>query len=544
MSKNKPLMYEILVYDGMENRQIFCPEGASLLDALSMNGIRLASACGGSGYCGQCRIRLLAGELAVTTEDRKFFTNEKLAQGWRLACKAYPAGNNCAIEIKNVEEAFEVVTDHDNGKKIDSNERKDASDANGYLPNIGRINRFDADCCGIAIDIGTSTLAASLVSIEDGRTLGTYSAVNPQRVYGADVIARIQAANSGKLEILRELLKTELLCGICDLVERAAVDKKRIKKLAIACNTTMGHILLGYSCEGLGRYPYTPVNLSTVELTFSELFNSDYLKAPVTVMPGISTFVGGDIVAGLLSCSFDKLEKACLFIDLGTNGEIALGNKDRILVSSSAAGPAFEGGNISCGTGSIAGAICSIDIADGKTGYRTISDKEAVGICGTGIIELASELLKEGFIDETGLLVKEFFKDGFPIKSRNGESIFRFTQKDIRQLQLAKAAVRAGMDILIKEYGIGYEDIDNVYLAGGFGFRLNLQKAANIGLLPGELLDRIKLVGNAALSGAIAYLLDRDAPLRLAAIIKAAKELALAEYEEFNSLYPEYMYFR
>jgi uncharacterized 2Fe-2S/4Fe-4S cluster protein (DUF4445 family) len=306
----------------------------------------------------------------------------------------------------------------------------------------------------------------------------------------------------------------------------------------------MGHLLLGYSCEGLGRYPYTPVNISTIELPFSKVFNSDYLEVPVVVMPGISTFVGGDIVAGLLSCDFDKATKPCLLLDLGTNGEMALGNKEKLLVTSSAAGPAFEGGNISCGVGSIAGAICNMDIVDGNTSYQTIGSRPPVGICGTGIIELASELLKTGIIDDTGLLNGQYFDDGFPITGYKQNTEFYFTQRDIRELQMAKAAVRAGTDILIREYGITYDDIDKVYLAGGFGFKLNLLKAVNIGLLPYELYDKIIPVGNSSLGGAICYLKEKDAPLRVASIIKAACELQLSESIEFNRLYPEFMYFR
>jgi len=395
----------------------------------------------------------------------------------------------------------------------------------------------------IAVDIGTSTVVQSLIRIEDGMTLATYSAVNPQRAYGADVIARLQMAGSGRMELLQKLIKGELLRGIRDMAERAGIDTGIISRMAIACNTTMGHILLGYSCEGLGKYPYTPVNISKVELPFIQLFDSDYLDASVTVLPGISTFVGGDIVAGLLACNFDKADKPCLFIDLGTNGELALGNKERLLVSSAAAGPAFEGGNISCGMPSVAGAICNIEIANGKTLYRTIGDKEAAGLCGTGIVELVSELLDAGIIDETGLLTENYFLAGFPIKGQAG-SVLYFTQRDIRHLQMAKAAIRAGIDILLKEYGIGYDDIDKVYLAGGFGYMLNLKKAVNIGLLPKEVLGRIYPVGNSALGGAISYLRDKDAPVRIEKILKSAAELALAQQEDFNSLYPEYMYFR
>lgn len=537
IDKRKPEEFDILVMQrGREVCSFSCPADSSLLEAMRAQGIRLSAACGGSAFCGKCRIRLLEGTLISERQDGKLFTDEEIRQGWYLACRTYPS-DNCVIELASDEADFEIVTDYRMAKSSRTGLKSEGSRAANMT-----VKDPESEYA-IAIDIGTSTLVMSLLDIRDGKVLQTYSAANPQRTYGADVISRIQAANNGKGKQLQELILSELMQGICDIVEKAGVSAGSICRLAIACNTVMGHLLLGYSCEGLGRYPYTPVNISAVELPFSQLFNSAFLHAPVTILPGISAFVGGDIVAGLLACDFDKAVRPCLFIDLGTNGELALGNKERILLSSSAAGPAFEGGNISCGCGSVAGAICSVEIDRSKTSFQTIGDKRAVGLCGTGIIELVSELLDEGIIDETGLLEDKYFKEGFPIiEEKDGRGLY-FTQRDIRQLQMAKAAIRAGIDILLKEYGISYDEIDKLYLAGGFGFKLNLQKAVNIGLLPKELYGRICPVGNSALSGAVLYLTQKDASARMSAIIKAASELALAEHEDFNSLYPEYMYF-
>ena len=521
---NKPDSYKITILDNKNEAQhISCLKGTDLLEAMRQHKLCFSSDCGGNGYCGKCRIRLLDGELTISAEDRRFFSEEELKQGWRLACKAYPT-DNCVIQILNKETDFDIVTEHTNADDIEDKLQADK----GYA---------------IAVDIGTTTVVMTLISMTNGKSLGTYSVLNPQRAYGADVIARIQLANDGKLKLLQELIRAELLTAIMDTIEKAGVDKADICKIAIACNTTMSHLLLGYSCEGLGRYPYSPVNIATVNTSFSKLFTSDYLNIPVVVMPAISTFVGGDIVAGLFACDFDKSDEINLFIDLGTNGELAVGNRERILVSSAAAGPAFEGANISCGLGSVAGAISNVDIIDGKLSYSTIGAKKAVGLCGTGIIELARELLAAGIIDDTGLLIDEYFDEGFPIQGEDN-TVFTFSQRDIRQLQMAKAAIRAGTDILIREYGCNYNSINKLYLAGGFGFKLNPEKVADIGLLPRELSGRIIPVGNSALNGAIKYLLSKDAPLRLEAIVKAAKELQLSEHKEFNSLYPEYMYFR
>ena len=533
--KNLHGNYNITILEkNKEVKHISCPAGSNLLEAMRENNMNIVSTCAGRGFCGKCKIRLLFGTLEVTSEDERFFTKTQLTQGLRLACRAYPT-DNCVIEIIDYEADFEVVTDY-----------LPEIDAMKLTENMHTKNKAEDKDYAIAIDIGTTTVVISLVNICSGKIINTYSAVNPQRAYGADVISRICAANNGKQKLLQELIRSELLRGIYDLVEKSGIDKVNICKLAIACNTTMGHLLLGFSCEGLGSYPYIPVDISAIERPFSYVFDSDYIDAPVIIMPGISTFVGGDIAAGPLACGFDKSDKPSLFLDLGTNGEMALGNRDRILVTSSAAGPAFEGGNISCGVGSIAGAICNVDIIDDKTYYRTIGDKEAVGICGTGIIELTSELLDAGIIDETGLLIDKYFNEGFPIDVclNNYNDIFYFTQKDIRQLQMAKAAIRAGIDILIKEYGISYDDLDKVYIAGGFGLKLNLHKAVNIGLLPKKLYDKIIPVGNSALRGAISYLIEPDAPVRIESIVKAAVELQLSEQEEFNDLYLEYMYFR
>jgi uncharacterized 2Fe-2S/4Fe-4S cluster protein (DUF4445 family) len=230
-------------------------------------------------------------------------------------------------------------------------------------------------------------------------------------------------------------------------------------------------------------------------------------------------------------------------IDLGTNGEMAIGNRDRILVTSTAAGPAFEGGNISCGMGSVKGAICSVNIADGNVSCGTIGDKAPIGLCGTGVIETVYELMKNELIDETGMLDEDYFDDGFVLaKTPEGEDI-SFTQKDVREIQLAKSAVRAGMETLILRFGVGYEDIDRVFLAGGFGYKMNLEKAIGIGLLPEELRDKISAVGNSSLGGAVVYLTEEDAPQRIEHIVELSEEISLATDKDFNQFYTDYMFF-
>jgi uncharacterized 2Fe-2S/4Fe-4S cluster protein (DUF4445 family) len=509
---------------------IDCKEGESLLEAMRRQGLSYRAECGGRGTCGKCRIRVIAGELEIIAQDRRLFSEEELEQGLRLSCKAYPK-EYCTIELLAGYETngYDIVTELKNRKTavlprestMNSSEINILSSEEGYL---------------IAIDLGTTTLAFSLIESVSVKVIRTHTAMNPQRAYGTDVITRIKAAGEGKLNELKDMIRKELYQGIITLTSMEEVDLHNIRRIAIAGNTTMGHLLLGYDCGGLGVYPFTPVDITTITMDFAELFPSQE-HIPVVVLPGISAFVGGDITAGLLACGCDRTERMNLIVDLGTNGEMALGNKNRLLVTSTAAGPAFEGGNISCGVGSIPGAITHVTIEAGACRYETIGDNPPVGICGTGVIEIVSELLKTGQMDETGLLAEPFFEQGYGIGK------LTFTQKDVRELQLAKAAVRAGIETLIQRYGISYDEIDKVYLAGGFGYKMDILKAVHIGLLPPELTGKVEAVGNSSLSGAIEYLTDRTAEARVRQILAAASEIHLSNDKDFNDYYIEYMSF-
>lgn len=313
----------------------------------------------------------------------------------------------------------------------------------------------------------------------------------------------------------------------------------QITQIVIAANATMIHLLMGYSCETLGVFPFTPVNMDTIILHGKELFGDAGPDCEVRIIPGICTYVGGDIVSGLFSVDILQKTSPCLLIDLGTNGEMALGSGEHMLVTSVAAGPAFEGGNISCGIGSIPGAICGY--RDGK--IRTIGEKAPIGLCGTGVIEVMAELIEKGLVDETGLLDDEFFEEGFPLgENLEGEKIM-FCQKDIREVQLAKSAVRAGLEVLLRKYGIGYEAVGAVYLAGGFGYRMSPQRAVTIGMIPEALLDKIQAVGNCALSGAKQILLQEEKWGELERIVKSSEEVMLSSDKAFHDLYVKHMYF-
>lgn len=501
----------------------------TILDTLQREWPDYSAVCGKRGSCGKCRVRILEGQVLPSPEDRDYFTEDELKAGWRLSCKAYPL-TGCELEASFGEEDFAVVT---MGEELKASLPKEH--VSGY---------------GIAMDMGTTTLAAQLLELSSGHILGTAVSVNHQRSFGADVISRIQASNTGKKEELRQLIREDLGQLIQRLLSEEAGAGVQPKCICIAGNTTMGHLLMGYSCETLGRLPFAPVNIEEIAGSAEEILGQEARRAGLTkdaevcLLPGISAFVGADITAGLLTCGFDTREEISLFLDLGTNGEMALGNRERIYATSTAAGPAFEGGNIHCGCGSIPGAICHVQIEKaGNVSIETIGGQPPVGICGTGLVEAAAELLRNGFLDETGRLDKAYAKEGFPLAHTEEGELLVLTQKDIRELQLAKAAVRAGITILTHKYGIQWEDISHVFLAGGFGYGMDLKKAARIGLLPGALLNRVEVVGNTALLGAKHYLMDPDAPKRLAAIRSVSKETALAREPEFQDCYVDAMYF-
>ncbi len=582
----------ITVVENGKTIQISDKEGTSLQELLRSQGVYVSAACGGKGTCGKCKVQMLSGATKIGEMDRKHLSEEELEAGWRLACMAYPK-DDCCVKLGGSDESgFEAVAEHSR-----DGERKNlVGDRTGKVPIISDI--ADAEAApeatatvaigyDIAIDIGTTTIAMELIERNTGEVCHTVTSVNHQRAFGADVIARIRAANEGYGAELRESIQRDLLEGIRRLLKESGTAGSSVRRIAIAGNTTMGHLLMGYSCESLGVYPFTPINIDIIRTKVSELFGGQLAAKTVSedvgdkavsialdpatdvvLLPGITTYVGADIAAGMLACDFDRREKPCLLIDLGTNGEMAVGNRERILVTSTAAGPAFEGGNISCGMGSVPGAICRVEIDDTVAGepgariqtieeteersrsaaqsrvrFQTIGGRSPIGLCGTGVIETTYELVKVGFVDETGMLEEDYFEDGFELaRTPEGRPIV-FTQKDVREMQLAKSAVRAGLETLLKRYGITYEDVDRVFLAGGFGYKVDLEKTAGIGMLPEELRAKTTAVGNSSLAGAARFLTFADAEERLKKLVEISTEVELSSDKDFNDFYMEYMFF-
>ena len=519
----------VSVFRNGETTKIAAEAGESLLQLLVKNGVYISAACGGAGKCGKCKVRFMEHPTPITADDEVCLSKEELEDGWRLSCLSYPEAD-CLVEVASDDESdFAIVSDYQDQKK--------------------HVDDITEDAYDIAIDIGTTTIAINLIGKTSKEVCRTHTTINRQRAYGADVISRIQASVDGKGPELRESIQNDLLDGITEVVKEEGISPSLVDRIAIAGNTTMGHLLMGYSCESLGVFPFTPVNIGTIHVTFAELFagaakeETGFEQAKIVLLPGISTFVGADISAGMLSCNMDQTEGPCLLLDLGTNGEMAIGKAGNYMVTSTAAGPAFEGGNISCGMGAVKGAISGVTIENGKVTLETIGDRPPVGLCGTGVLETVYELLQDELIDETGVLDDEYFDDGFELaKTPEGEPI-SFTQQDIREIQLAKSAVRAGLETLLLRYGVTYDDIEKVFLAGGFGYRIDLEKTIGIGLIPEELRDKIEAVGNSSLGGAGKFLMEADAQERINKMMEECAEVALSTDKDFIQFYTDYRFF-
>lgn len=504
----------------------------TLLELLREKQIYVDAPCNGRGNCGKCLVQYQSGAPEPTEREKKKLTEAQCSDGWRLACLSVPQVD-CEVRLRMQKQenmAVETGFSHENRKNVEVRttplqdiERKGRKETQ----NDG-VNDF-----GVALDIGTTTLAASLLRLSTGETCQNAVSVNHQRAYGADVISRIRAANEGKASPLQNCIREDILLLLQKLAAQEQIGREQIKHLVITGNTTMCHLLLGYSCENLGKAPFSPVDISLQKRTWKQVFENEEYGAEVTILPGISAFVGADIAAGIYSTNLCD-ESCTMLLDIGTNGEMALYAKGHLFVTSVAAGPALEGGNISCGMPGIMGAVSHAALfGRNRMVVKTIGNGKPEGLCGTGIIDVVYELVKHRLVDENGTLQPEFFEKGYPVVK---DSIY-FTQEDIRQVQMAKAAIHAGIELLLMQAGTEISRVEKVYLAGGFGTAIDVEKAMGIGLLPKEFRGKVVSVGNSALEGAKRCLLEPKAGEEMAELAERAEEINLAMKEAFQETY-------
>ena len=507
----------------------------NLLEMLQEKNEYISAPCNGNGICGKCIVRYKSGATEPTKQDREFLSEKQLEQGYRLACQSYPT-EEYKVEIPELEETIEVLSQWENQRTEE------------ILKNTaeGTAEKTENAIYGICIDIGTTTLAALLVNLETEADCQTAVSVNHQRAYGSDVLSRISASNGGKKWEIQRCIRQDLQKLIRELLQKEKITEQQIQRIVIAGNTTMCHLLRGFSCETLGVAPFLPVDLSWMEGSAADFLGMKELDTKVVILPGISAFVGADIMAGIAKMNMHRSEGYHLLLDIGTNGEMVLGNCRHMYVTSTSAGPAFEGGNISCGMASIPGVISHVFMEEtGKAGFQVIGEtdgenkkQQAIGICGTGMIDLVYELREHQMIDEHGTYSDLYFDTGYELAEK-----VKFTQNDIRELQMAKAAIRAGVDILVKKAGIAFDEVDNCYLAGGFGTKIDIKKAAGIGLIPKELEVKTIPAGNTVLAGTKEVLLSRISKEELEKIQTMADVINLAEENDFEELYLSYMDF-
>lgn len=508
----------------------------NLLEMLQEKNEYISAPCNGNGICGKCIVRYKSGATEPTKQDREFLSEKQLEQGYRLACQSYPT-EEYKVEIPELEETIEVLSQWENQRTEE------------ILKNTaeGTAEKTENALYGICIDIGTTTLAALLVNLETEADCQTAVSVNHQRAYGSDVLSRISASNGGKKWEIQRCIRQDLQKLIRELLQKEKITEQQIQRIVIAGNTTMCHLLRGFSCETLGVAPFLPVDLSWMEGSAADFLGMKELDTKVVILPGISAFVGADIMAGIAKMNMHRSEGYHLLLDIGTNGEMVLGNCRHMYVTSTSAGPAFEGGNISCGMAGIPGVISHVFMEEtGKAGFQVIGEadgenkkkQQAIGICGTGMIDLVYELRKHQMIDEHGTYSDLYFDTGYELAGK-----VKFTQNDIREIQMAKAAIRAGVDILVKKAGIAFDEVDDCYLAGGFGTKIDITKAAGIGLIPKELEMKTIPAGNTVLAGTKEVLLGRISKEELEKIQTMADVINLAEENDFEELYLSYMDF-
>ncbi|HEX3514928.1 MAG TPA: ASKHA domain-containing protein [Trebonia sp.] len=584
------------------DRPVRVPRGVTLFDAASWNGIAIDSTCGGHGTCKKCRIRFKEDPPLPTSLDLRAYTAQEIKDGWRLACRTLAASDadvevpplttrpkaatvgvgrqvilrpavskrylelaepSLSDQATDLERVLVALTDLDPVADLavlrtlgptlrQSDFKVTAVVADETLIAVEPGDTTDR-AFGLAFDLGTTTVVATLLDLTTGTPVAVESMLNKQQPFGADVIARISAtmldpAARDKLRQLAQETLAELGTAVC---AAGGVPTEQVYEVALAGNATMVHLVLGIDPEPLGVAPFIMSARLLPEVRAHDLGVPAHPQARAVVFPAFGAYVGGDITAGLLASGMDRDPRIRLFIDIGTNCEIVLGGREWLLATAAPAGPAFEGASIRCGMRAADGAIEAVTVAeDGSLKLTVIGDADPKGLCGSGLVDAAAALADAGIIDESGRFAKE--SAAHPLADRltmiGQERVFvlhwsadrdpstsvYLSQRDIRELQFAKAAISTGWRILLEEAGLEIEDIKQVLLAGSFGSYLNARSAIRIGLVPDVGPRRIIAAGNVAGEGAkMALLSIRDRAAALA-LLEEVNYVELSDRQDFN----------
>ncbi|HET9104682.1 MAG TPA: ASKHA domain-containing protein [Solirubrobacteraceae bacterium] len=587
--------------DGGEVR---VPSGTPVFDAASWNGIAIDSTCGGHGTCKKCKVRVVSGDAPISNVDPRAFSPAELREGWRLACRAH-AREDLVIEVPplqtrpkaalagvgrhvilrpSVQKRHLVLSEPTmEDQRSDVQRVQDAlEDLEPYvtlelLRTLGgtlRRAHFDvtAVVCdqelielepgdttarrfAIAYDLGTTTVVATLLDLDSGQPLAVRSMLNRQQPFGADVITRISATmmDDGALGQLRDRAHETMAELTAEVLAEAEVAATEVYEITVCGNVTMMQLALGIDPEPLSMAPFVVSTHTFPPAHAADFGVTVHPRAPAYVFPSLGAYVGGDIVAGMLATGLTRDRRLRLFIDVGTNSEMALGSVDRVLATAAPAGPAFEAAQIRCGMRAAEGAIEGIRIRDDDISLEVIGDADPVGMCGSGLVDAVAELVSAGLLDHSGRFVPdEDAAQRWPALSERltkigeervfvlawrgtdpAESVF-LSQRDVRELQFAKASIATGWRILLSELGVQESDITQVLLAGSFGAYLTPLSAVRIGLVPKLALPRIISAGNVAGEGAKIAALSLRERAEAESILREVEYVELSGRQDFN----------
>lgn len=514
--------------------------GVTIKEAAASAGVALDAPCGGLGTCGRCTV-IAAGELEPPSYDELVLLGEeRIARGERLACRARLAGDASVLPVAEAgaSAGLRIVEAGDEPDLVI--EPPSARGIEGPGPHLGAV-----------VDIGTTTVVAAVVDLETGKRLGSASELNPQHPFGHDVMSRITHVATHGGESLRALIAATIESLVSQVLAALGPDAGTLREVAVAGNTTMVHLLLGIDPAPLGVAPYEPAFLEPVDRPAAEVGLPGLGDVGVYILPGISAFVGADITAGLVATRIAEQEQTVLLIDLGTNGEMVLRTSSGLVGASTAAGPALEGASIAYGMRAEHGAIERVSLDDdGSLAVETIGDASPRGLCGSGLLDLIAVLLDTGLLDHTGRLRADA---GHPLAERvsemDGTRVFELatgvylTQRDVRQVQLATAAIASGIDMLLDAEGMAVEDVDRLVIAGGFGYHVRAEALVRMGMVPAAWHDRVTFAGNTAMTGTLIALLDTSARRRAEAIARHVRAIDLAGHPEFQTRFVSAMRF-
>ena len=573
------------------------PAGTTLFDCASWNGIAIDSTCGGHGTCKKCKVRVSSGEQAVSTVDPRAFSPDELRAGWRLACRAN-AEHDVVVEVPPLQTrpkaALAGVGRHvilrpavqkryleldeptledqtsDLERVLDGMDDVELRVPLEIVRSLGRTLR-DADWkvtavfvddllvdvepgdtsgrrYAIAYDLGTTTVVATLLDLETGQPPAVRSMLNKQQPFGADVISRISATMMdadalGRLQASAHDTLMELTDEVC---AEAGVDPREVYEIVVTGNVTMIQLALGIDPEPLSMAPFTIASRRLPEAQASDFGVTVHERAPAVLFPALGAYVGPDIVAGVLATGLTLDKRTRLFIDVGTNSEIVLGSSERALACAAPAGPAFEAAQIRCGMRAADGAIEGVKIVDGDVQLTVIGDVEPLGLCGSGLVDAVAELVSAGILDHSGRFVLGSSERLGKIGEENvfylAPEVF-LSQRDVRELQLAKASIATGWTILCKDLGIEPGEISQVLLGGSFGSYLTAASAVKIGLVPRLPLPRIVAAGNVAGEGAKIVALSVTERAAANAVLDEISYVELSGRGDFNDLFIDQLAF-